>query len=107
MTENPLRGLPSVHQVLQDPATAELISRYGAAAVADAARAELDERRQLLRSGKPVAADHFDVCLLQRLQRRESPKLRPVINATGIILHTNLGRAPLAEEAARAAYEAG
>src|SRR5207248_8745286 len=42
----------------------------------------------------------------QRLGRELRLKLREVINATGIVLHTNLGRAPLAEEAARAAYEA-
>src|SRR5205807_2323289 len=41
-----------------------------------------------------------------RLGQEFRPKLRPVINATGIVLHTNLGRAPVAEEAARAAYEA-
>ena len=41
-----------------------------------------------------------------RLGRELQPKLRPVINATGIVLHTNLGRAPVAEQAAKAAYEA-
>src|SRR5207237_273566 len=41
-----------------------------------------------------------------RLTREARPKLRPVINATGVVLHTNLGRAPAAEEAARAAYDA-
>jgi L-seryl-tRNA(Ser) seleniumtransferase len=48
-----------------------------------------------------VAAD-----VAQRLERESQPRLRSVINATGIILHTNLGRAPIAEEAADAAYEA-
>ena len=41
-----------------------------------------------------------------RLEREQRPKLRRVINATGVVLHTNLGRAPMADEAARAAYEA-
>ena len=41
-----------------------------------------------------------------RLDADSTPRIRPVINATGIVLHTNLGRAPLHEEAARAAYEA-
>jgi L-seryl-tRNA(Ser) seleniumtransferase len=46
------------------------------------------------------------VAVAERLGRETLPKLRSVINATGIVLHTNLGRAPVAEEAARAAYEA-
>ena len=45
--------------------------------------------------------------VVQRVAHDDRPKLTRVINATGIVLHTNLGRAPLAEDAARAAYEAG
>src|SRR5438105_2021932 len=44
--------------------------------------------------------------IVARLETESAPRLRPVINATGVVLHTNLGRAPLHEEAARAAYEA-
>jgi L-seryl-tRNA(Ser) seleniumtransferase len=53
-----------------------------------------------------ASADFVAARVVERLGRELRPKLRPVINATGIVLHTNLGRAPIAEEAAKAAYEA-
>src|SRR5438477_90976 len=65
------------------------------------ARAELAERRSELLSG---ALDEAD--LLERARERLRPSLRRVINATGVIVHTNLGRAPLARDA-RAALAAG
>jgi len=98
MNDHPNRRLPSVHQVLQDPAVAVLIQLHGHAAVADAVRDALAEAR---------AGGAFEPAAIgARLAQSESPRLRPVINATGIILHTNLGRAPLAESAAQAASAA-
>jgi L-seryl-tRNA(Ser) seleniumtransferase len=98
MDDHPNRRLPAVHQVLQDPAVAALVARHGHDAVADAVRGALADARG--------GAEFLPADLAGRLAQSESPRLRPVINATGVILHTNLGRAPLAEAAARAAYEA-
>ncbi|MFL5328330.1 MAG: L-seryl-tRNA(Sec) selenium transferase [Gemmataceae bacterium] len=106
MPENPLRQLPSVHQVLEDPAAFGLIERHGRAAVAEAVRAELDDCRRRLKTAREKSDAPLWGQIATRLERMAAPALRRVINATGIVLHTNLGRAPLAEEAAQAAYDA-
>ena len=67
--------------------------------------AELADQRRRLKSGN-AAPDQLFANLLVRLAQQDAIALRTVINATGVVLHTNLGRAPLAEEAARAAYSA-
>src|SRR5205807_10313141 len=76
-----------------------------------AVRRELDEVRSRLSAGESPNGEATVEMLAElvrtRLERELRPKLRSVINASGIILHTNLGRAPIAEEAAQAAYEAG
>jgi L-seryl-tRNA(Ser) seleniumtransferase len=99
----PLRGLPAVHRVLADPRLADPIATRGRAAVLDAARAELDSARAALRRGEVVAVEPVSIAgrVLRRLAA-DRPALRPVLNATGILLHTGLGRAPLAAEAAAA-----
>src|SRR5436309_15901810 len=78
--------------------------------IVTAIRQELTELRQRLGQGEQVdgegSAELVAARVVERLGRELKPKLRPVINATGIVLHTNLGRAPIAEEAAQAAYEA-
>ena len=91
-----LRQLPSVEHVLTDPACAGLD--------ADLVRRALDERRAALRDGAEPAADRAaETALVLALARRlDTPPLRRVINATGVVVHTNLGRAPLAPEAAAA-----
>ena len=109
--DNPLRRLPAVSRVLEEAVLAELRQSYGTAAVTDAVRQVLAERRQRLQAGDSLeAAELTPAHLAQqarlRLQRQRLPSVRPVINATGIVLHTNLGRAPLSEAAAQAAYEA-
>jgi len=99
-----LRNLPSVDQLLQ--ACGELISAYGRPLTLTALRAALDEIRVDVRAGNETPSNE------QILARAEShliawtkPTLRPVINATGVILHTNLGRAPLSNAAIRAMDE--
>ena len=91
-----LRGLPAV-----DRLAAELDAPHALAVAA--ARATIDERRAELRAG---AEDEPDLVARarERLARADEPSLRRVLNATGVIVHTNLGRAPLAE-AARAAVQ--
>lgn len=100
-SDNPLRNLPSIHQLLNDPVVGELIGKYGHDAVAEAARIVLHHRREAIRNNQPVNESIVED-MSQELTRRESPKLVPVINATGVLLHTNLGRAPLATSAVQA-----
>jgi L-seryl-tRNA(Ser) seleniumtransferase len=64
-----------------------------------AARAAVDERRRALLAGRPATAEVASDELVARARDLLRPSLRPVINATGVVLHTNLGRAPLAERA--------
>jgi L-seryl-tRNA(Ser) seleniumtransferase len=105
---NPLRELPAVNAVLDAPALASLRSDYSQEQLVAAVRDELTAAREHLRNGDRTVPDAELVArrAAERLGREQQPKLRRVINATGIVLHTNLGRAPMAEEAARAAYDA-
>jgi L-seryl-tRNA(Ser) seleniumtransferase len=110
MADNPFRNLPSVNEILDLPGVRALASEHSHDAIVAAVREELTELRALLARGEALDGRADPVSLggrvAERLGRDFRPKLRPVINATGIVLHTNLGRAPVAEEAARAAYEA-
>jgi len=99
------RELPSVDEVVRAPGLAPLGLRHGATAVTDAARVVLARLREEVGSGLlnesslRVALNGLVDAIETRLRQALAPSLRPVINATGIILHTNLGRAPLAESA--------
>ena len=110
MSDHPLRNLPSVNDVLDSPVVRALAGEHAHEMIAAAVRHELAELRQRLGRGLSIdgQADAASVAsrVVRRLGQELRPKLRPVINATGIVLHTNLGRAPVAEEAAKAAYEA-
>lgn len=107
---NPFRSLPSVNAVLDLPAVQALQPRHAHDLIVAAIRRELDEARKRVSQGESLDgkmdADAIAGRVEQRLTKELRPKLRRVINATGIVLHTNLGRAPVAEEAAKAAYEA-
>ncbi len=95
---DPRRGLPSVDQVLQDPDVRGLVQSRGRPVVVRAIRAALDERRAATGQSEaprgPLLAD------LRRQLEKLAPSLVPVINATGVVIHTNLGRAPLSAAAA-------
>lgn len=110
MTDNPFRHLPAVHDILQTESIRALAGSYAHEVIVAAIRQELTECRTRLSEGTGIdgqaTAEALAARTAQRLGRELQPKLRTVINATGIVLHTNLGRAPIAEEAARAAYEA-
>src|SRR5581483_1635519 len=102
-TENPLRQLPSVDRLLNDMGAGDLLTSYGHEAVRDALRVALDAARQWIRQGgNAPGVDELLAAAGSLLRVRQTPSLRPVINATGVILHTNLGRAPLCESAQQA-----
>jgi L-seryl-tRNA(Ser) seleniumtransferase len=107
---NPFRQLPAVNDVLAAPAFLGLAISHPHELIVAAVRKELDELRARLGRGENIdgetGADTLARRVAERLEHDFRPKLRTVINATGIVLHTNLGRAPMAEEAAHAAAEA-
>jgi L-seryl-tRNA(Ser) seleniumtransferase len=100
------RVIPSIEQLRQRPAVAALEARYGRALVVDALRAEAGALRDRLTSGSDgpatldQAAQRIETALADRLTTLGGTSLQRVINATGVIIHTNLGRAPLAADAA-------
>ncbi len=94
-----LRSLPSVDEVLARPAVRALAERAGRAVAKAAARAAIAEARSRLQGGAEAAGDPVpDARVLELGAREATPRLRRVINATGVVLHTNLGRAPLHPE---------
>ena len=96
------RKLPAVDEVVRRPSLESLISQEGLIAVTDAARAVLASLRDEISTGRlddngvDLALSGLDQAVQRRVQQALSYSLRAVINATGVILHTNLGRAPLA-----------
>jgi L-seryl-tRNA(Ser) seleniumtransferase len=98
-----LRELPSVERLLQAATPAGLESRFGRPLTLQALHETLDEARGLIRGGgQPPDETTLIAEASRRLEAWLAPTLRPVINATGVILHTNLGRAPLSRTATRA-----
>jgi L-seryl-tRNA(Ser) seleniumtransferase len=88
------------------PEIEELLQEQPRSVVVDAARAALDVARQGIAQGsESPSVAQLVVDVASRVQASEELSLRPVINATGVVIHTNLGRAPLSEEAARAMVE--
>lgn len=101
LDSNELRNLPSVETLLQS--SNGLIEEYGRPWVTDALRAALDSARAAIREGQPTPDRDRILSLARReLAALTAPTLRPVINATGVILHTNLGRSLLSDEAVAA-----
>lgn len=98
----PRVALPSVDLVLREPGSAALVERYGRAPVVEAIRAALAARRAAPSGPAAEQAAGMDGLLAQvaaRLAEQAAPSLRRVINLTGTVLHTNLGRALLPREA--------
>jgi len=101
-----LRKLPGVDRLLQEEGVAALVARWGHDLTVEAVRETLDAARQAIRDGQPCPpVEALAHQAGERLATRLQPTLRPAINATGVIIHTNLGRAPLSAEA-RAAMDA-
>ncbi len=102
-----LRNLPSVDEVMRAEAANLAVDRFGRPATLSAVRGALAEARKNGRAEAAArSADHFAAAALVRLDADAEPRLRPIFNLTGTILHTNLGRALLAEEAVAAATKA-
>ena len=104
--QNQLRLLPSIDELLQSTTGQQLIARYSRTMTLRAVRATLTRARMDIRQG--ASCPSFEELLVsaeQSLQREQQPHLRPVINATGVIINTNLGRAPLSGEALQAVQQ--
>jgi L-seryl-tRNA(Ser) seleniumtransferase len=110
MTDNLFRQLPSVNDVLAATDVQVLAGDHAHELIVAAVRRELSDLREQIRQGSVVdghcTIESVAIRVARRLSQEFRSKLREVINATGIVLHTNLGRSPVAEEAAKAAYEA-
>jgi L-seryl-tRNA(Ser) seleniumtransferase len=99
------RKLPSVDELQRSPELAELAKKEGQASVTDATRAALASLREEIAEGRldangvDLALTGLEAAVTRRVRQTLSYSLRPVINATGVILHTNLGRAPISTAA--------
>ncbi len=100
---SPFRQLPSVDRLLSEPPVREVIAQVGHETAVRLARLLLDEARAAIRRGEPPPELSYLVTALRdRLIQAARLSLQPVINATGVIIHTNLGRAPLSDAARHA-----
>ena len=100
------RLLTSVDELLKRPELAPLLAREGQPVVTESVRAVIANLREEIHNGTLatqesvlLAAAHLPQAVMRHLSLAMEFSLKPVINATGVILHTNLGRAPLAESA--------
>jgi len=93
---DPRRHLPSVDSLLADPQIAGLSARHPRGLLVRAVRAAVDAARA---GGGAAPATGWAAAVTEQLERAATPSLLPVINATGVVLHTNLGRALLAPAA--------
>lgn len=108
MDQNPrrdlLRALPQVEELLRTPRVTQLLEQLPRPVVVDMVRDTIDETRSDILRGSlhSVDVDALASSAYVRALRLEQPSLRRVVNASGVIIHTNLGRSVLAEEAVRA-----
>jgi L-seryl-tRNA(Ser) seleniumtransferase len=106
--QSELANLPSVDKLLNTRPVSELVQTYGRALTTAAVRASLAKARREIQRGAdcPSQAALLSV-ISERLEAWGRPTLRPVINATGVIIHTNLGRSPLCTDALAAMVAVG
>jgi L-seryl-tRNA(Ser) seleniumtransferase len=103
------RAIPSVDRVLNTETARAAFGRFERGYLTAAVRAVLDEVRERLVAGSadiPPSPEEVMAEALARMEAAQPLSMRPVVNATGVVLHTNLGRALLAEEAVQAAAQA-
>ena len=103
-TKELLRALPSVSTLLEHEEVVEWLHGVPRATVVASLQAAVDSSRQAILAGEVQPIDEQNILARaeQELLERSLPSIRRVINATGIVLHTGLGRAPLAESAVEA-----
>jgi len=102
--QDKLRRIPGVDQLLLHPAVSAWVGQTSRTFVVGEIQRLLEDVRAAIRAGdeslgKAVASEQLIVLLEDRIKLHLRPVLRPVINATGVVLHTNLGRAPLSRAA--------
>ena len=98
-----MRRLPSVDRFLSEERISQLQKVYPHALLVDLIRQHLQRTRLSIAAGNPCPSiDEIVESICDQVCALENPSLRPIINATGVILHTNLGRAPLSQEASAA-----
>ncbi len=102
-----LRTLPSVDRLLAEERVAAQVERHGRQLVLRAVRDALERARADLLAGAPDGEIDVVARVEEELARATSPRLRRVVNATGVVVHTNLGRAPLPEAALERVLEVG
>ena len=97
------RKLPAVDKLLSVPEIAALAADYGSVPVTEATRAELEAARMAIQNGQPAPTDgQWKERITDSVIAASASSLRPVVNATGVLIHTNLGRTPLSNEAQEA-----
>ena len=101
-----LRHIPKVDSVLDHPLVKTLFGKIPELIVKDAVRLEIDHLRSMVLDGRIIdganlALDKVSAAAAERVLEMDRPRLRRVINATGVVIHTNLGRSPLSEDAVR------
>ncbi len=102
-----LATLPQVDALVRGEGLRSLVARHGLPPVVAAARAAVaDARTAILEGAPPATAAQLEAAVRETLEGRDRRRVRRVINATGVILHTNLGRAPLSADARAAVADA-
>ena len=104
-----LRTLPAVDELLRQAPIQPLLKIHSRTLVVESIRKVLEEKRQAIFQSKDdreaaavtMTPEQWAAAVEEEVAASFRPSLRPVINATGVVLHTNLGRAPLGEEALR------
>ncbi len=101
MESEALKRIPKMDKLLARPAVVAEGDGRPHALVREAIREALDDLRDSLRAGNPMPGEaELDALLTEEIRRKSGFRLKPVVNATGVVLHTNLGRAPLGREIA-------
>ncbi|MCY4366912.1 MAG: L-seryl-tRNA(Sec) selenium transferase [Chloroflexi bacterium] len=99
-----LRNIPSVERVVSSDLLAREVRAYSRDWIVSLVRLQLDKAREIVREGAEApSADEVAEAIRQLLESMNRPAPVPVINATGVVIHTNLGRAPLSRSASEAA----
>jgi L-seryl-tRNA(Ser) seleniumtransferase len=98
-----LRLLPSVDELLYSSSGQQLVQQYSRSMALRAVRASIAQARAQIRQGAQCpSSDELLLAVEHMLKESQRPNLQPVINATGVIINTNLGRSPLSQDALQA-----